>query len=287
MSAFPLTSIAMIAFAANSVFCRLALAEQSIDPGSFTFIRLLSGAVTLLVILSFSQAGQMRQLFSKSAFLSRTSVLAGVALFGYAVAFSYAYVGLTTGTGALILFAVVQFSLIAFHLFSGHRPSKLEWGGVALSISGFIVLMSPSAQTPNAIDAFMMAIAGVCWAIFTLLGKQAQSPTQAIAQGFSFASLLALLCGFWLLNVSSVSVNGIVWALLSGVLASGIGYVVWYMAVKSLSVLQASIAQLSVPVIAMAAGVIWLNEPLTIVSTVASALVLGGIALIFTSNAQK
>ncbi|HFQ4913826.1 TPA: EamA family transporter [Vibrio vulnificus] len=119
------------------------------------------------------------------------------------------------------------------------------------------------------------------------MGKQAQSPTQAIAQGFSFASLLALLCGFWLLNVSSVSVNGIIWALLSGVLASGIGYVVWYMAVKSLSVLQASIAQLSVPVIAMAAGVIWLNEPLTIVSTVASALVLGGIALIFTSNAQK
>lgn len=287
MSAFPLTAIAMIAFAANSVFCRLALAEQSIDPGSFTFIRLLSGAVTLLVILSFSQAGQMRQLLSKSTFLSRTSVLAGVALFGYAVAFSYAYVGLTTGTGALILFAVVQFSLIAFHLFSGYRPSKLEWGGVALSISGFIVLMSPSAQTPNAIDAFMMAIAGVCWAIFTLLGKQAQSPTQAIAQGFSFASLLALLCGFWLLNVSSVSVNGIVWALLSGVLASGIGYVVWYMAVKSLSVLQASIAQLSVPVIAMAAGVIWLNEPLTIVSTVASVLVLGGIALIFTSNAQK
>ncbi|HAS6230911.1 TPA: EamA family transporter [Vibrio vulnificus] len=287
MSAFPLTAIAMIAFAANSVFCRLALAEQSIDPGSFTFIRLLSGAVTLLVILSFTQAGQMRQLLSKSTFLSRTSVLAGVALFGYAVAFSYAYVGLTTGTGALILFAVVQFSLIAFHLFSGHRPSKLEWGGVALSISGFIVLMSPSAQTPNAIDAFMMAIAGVCWAIFTLLGKQAQSPTQAIAQGFSFASLMALLCGFWLLNVSSVSVHGIVWALLSGVLASGIGYVVWYMAVKSLSVLQASIAQLSVPVIAMAAGVIWLNEPLTIVSTVASALVLGGIALIFTSNAQK
>ncbi len=287
MSAFPLTAIAMIAFAANSVFCRLALAEQSIDPGSFTFIRLLSGAVTLLVILSFTQAGQMRQLLSKSTFLSRTSVLAGVALFGYAVAFSYAYVGLTTGTGALILFAVVQFSLIAFHLLSGHRPSKLEWGGVALSISGFIVLMSPSAQTPNAIDAFMMAIAGVCWAIFTLLGKQAQSPTQAIAQGFSFASLLALLCGFWLLNVSSVSVNGIVWALLSGVLASGIGYVVWYMAVKSLSVLQASIAQLSVPVIAMAAGVIWLNEPLTIVNTVASALVLGGIAVIFTSNAQK
>ncbi|MDS1838425.1 DMT family transporter [Vibrio vulnificus] len=287
MSAFPLTAIAMIAFAANSVFCRLALAEQSIDPGSFTFIRLLSGAVTLLVILSFTQASQMRQLLSKSAFLSRASVLAGVALFGYAVAFSYAYVGLTTGTGALILFAVVQFSLIAFHLFSGHCPSKFEWGGVALSISGFIVLMSPSAQTPDAMDAFMMAIAGVCWAIFTLLGKQAQSPTQAIAQGFSFASLLALLCGFWLLNVSSVSVNGIVWALFSGVLASGIGYVVWYMAVKSLSVLQASIAQLSVPVIAMAAGVIWLNEPLTIVSTVASALVLGGIALIFTSNAQK
>ncbi|EIA1770454.1 DMT family transporter [Vibrio vulnificus] len=287
MSAFPLTAIAMIAFAANSVFCRLALAEQSIDPGSFTFIRLLSGAVTLLVILSFTQASQMRQLLSKSAFLSRASVLAGVALFGYAVAFSYAYVGLTAGTGALILFAVVQFSLISFHLFSGHRPSKLEWGGVALSISGFIVLMSPSAQTPDAMDAFMMTIAGVCWAIFTLLGKQAQSPTQAIAQGFSFASLLALLCGFWLLNVSSVSVNGIVWALFSGVLASGIGYVVWYMAVKSLSVLQASIAQLSVPVIAMAAGVIWLNEPLTIVSTVASALVLGGIALIFTSNAQK
>ncbi|RZR33720.1 DMT family transporter [Vibrio vulnificus] len=287
MSAFPLTAIAMIAFAANSVFCRLALAEQSIDPGSFTFIRLLSGAVTLLVILSFTQASQMRQLLSKSAFLSRASVLAGVALFGYAVAFSYAYVGLTTGTGALILFAVVQFSLIAFHLFSGHRSSKLEWGGVALSISGFIVLMSPSAQTPDAMDAFMMAIAGVCWAIFTLLGKQAQSPTQAIAQGFSFASLLALLCGFWLLNVSSVSINGIVWALFSGVLASGIGYVVWYMAVKSLLVLQASIAQLSVPVIAMAAGVIWLNEPLTIVSTVASALVLGGIALIFTSNAQK
>lgn len=271
--------LALIAFAANSFFCRFALSEQSIDPGSFTLIRLLSGAVTLMVLM------QLKGQFNLTFLRNKNSWLAGGTLFGYAVAFSYAYTSLTTGTGALILFGVVQLTLIGAHLLSGQRLGYLEWLGIGLSISGFVVLMMPSAQAPEWDVAFLMAMSGVCWAMFTLLGKRSPgSASTSITHGFVIASLLAVLALPWLTQSLNISGTGVVWALMSGVVASGLGYIIWYQVMKSISVLQASVAQLSVPVIAFIVGAIGLGEEIQLISVLASILVLGGIGLVFISK---
>lgn len=271
--------LALIAFAANSFFCRFALSEQSIDPGSFTLIRLLSGAVTLMVLM------QLKGQFNLTFLRNKNSWLAGGTLFGYAVAFSYAYTSLTTGTGALILFGVVQLTLIGAHLLSGQRLGYLEWLGIGLSISGFVVLMMPSAQAPEWDVAFLMAMSGVCWAMFTLLGKRSPgSASTSITHGFVIASLLAVLALPWLTQSLNISGTGVVWALMSGVVASGLGYIIWYQVMKRISVLQASVAQLSVPVIAFIAGAIGLGEEIQLISVLASILVLGGIGLVFISK---
>lgn len=268
--------LALFAFAANSLFCRFALSEQSIDPGSFTAIRLISGALTLMALM------QWRGEFNLKFLRDRNSWLAGVSLFGYAAAFSYAYTSLTTGTGALILFGIVQLTLIGAHLLSGQRLQSLEWVGIGLSVSGFVVLMMPSAQTPEWNVALLMAASGVCWAMFTLLGKRSpESASVSITNGFVIASFLAVLFAPWLIQDPRLSGSGIAWALLSGVAASGLGYIIWYQVIKQISVLQASVAQLSVPVIAFVAGAVGLGEDIRMISVLASMLVLGGIGLVF------
>lgn len=270
---------ALFAFAANSLFCRFALSEQSIDPGSFTAIRLISGALTLMALM------QWRGEFNLKFLRDRNSWLAGGSLFGYAVAFSYAYTSLTTGTGALILFGIVQLTLIGAHLLSGQRLKSLEWVGIGLSISGFVVLMMPSAQTPEWSVALLMAASGVCWAMFTLLGKRSsESASVSITNGFVIASFLAVLVAPWLIQAPKLSVSGIAWALMSGVAASGLGYIIWYQVIKNISVLQASVAQLSVPVIAFIAGAVGLGEKVGMISVLAAMLVLGGIGLVFVSK---
>ena len=271
--------LALFAFAANSLFCRFALSEQSIDPGSFTAIRLISGALTLMALM------QLRGEFNLKFLRDRNSWLAGISLFGYAAAFSYAYTSLTTGTGALILFGIVQLTLIGAHLLSGQRLKSLEWVGIGLSISGFVVLMMPSAQTPEWSVALLMAASGVCWAMFTLLGKRSsESASVSITNGFVIASFLAILFAPWLIQAPKLSGSGIAWALLSGVAASGLGYIIWYQVIKKISVLQASVAQLSVPVIAFIAGAVGLGEDIRMISVLASMLVLGGIGLVFLSK---
>ncbi|MBN3492826.1 DMT family transporter [Vibrio neptunius] len=267
---------ALTAFAANSFFCRFALANDAIDPGSFTWLRLMSGAATLWLISAFR--GQMSYDFIRD----KASWWAGGALFGYAVSFSFAYTELTTGTGALILFGTVQMALIAFHLMSGHRLKIGESIGIGLSLTGFIVLMLPSAKTPDLGSAALMLVSGICWAAFTLLGRNTPNAAQSITHGFLVASLMALMFSPALLSLESITAQGAMWALLSGVFASGLGYIVWYQVLKQLSMLQASVSQLAVPVIAFIAGSLLLGEMLTLNAVMSSLLILGGIALIFT-----
>lgn len=187
MSTFLLTAITMLAFAANSLLCRLALAEGLIDAGSFTLVRLISGAITLIALLV------VRGQWKADRPTSRFRFFAGVALFGYAALFSFAYLQLATGTGALLLFGAVQLTLLAIYWWQGERFQFLEIIGIGLSIVGFVWLMLPSATRPDISSALLMLISGICWAAFTALGKQAPSPSSGITWGFIAASIIGIL----------------------------------------------------------------------------------------------
>ncbi|MGR5432874.1 DMT family transporter [Vibrio owensii] len=281
MSTFLLTAIAMLAFAANSLLCRLALAAGLIDAGSFTLIRLFSGAVTLIVIMLFR--GNWRRQIPTTRF----SMFAGVALFGYAALFSFAYVKLAAGTGALLLFGAVQLTLLALYWWQGQQFKILELVGIAVSLLGFAWLMLPSATRPDVWSAFLMVLSGICWAGFTALGKQAPTPSSGITWGFITASIFGLLLSPLLLESIHVTLQGVMLAVASGAIASGCGYVLWYQLMQKLTLLQAAVSQLSVPAIALALGAALLSEPLTTHSIITSAIILGGIALVFLSRSQK
>lgn len=281
MSTFLLTAIAMLAFAANSLLCRLALAAGLIDAGSFTLIRLLSGAVTLIVIMLLR--GNWRSQIPTTRF----SLFAGVALFGYAALFSFAYVKLAAGTGALLLFGAVQLTLLALYWWQGQRFKLLELIGIAVSLLGFAWLMLPSATRPDVWSALLMVLSGICWAGFTALGKQAPTPSSGITWGFITASIFGLLLSPLLLASTHVTLQGAMLAVASGAIASGCGYVLWYQVMQKLTLLQAAVSQLSVPAIALVLGSALLSEPLTTHSIITSAIILGGIALVFLSRSQK
>lgn len=281
MSTFLLTAIAMLAFAANSLLCRLALAAGLIDAGSFTLIRLLSGAVTLIVIM-FLRGNWRSQIPT-----TRFSLFAGVALFGYAALFSFAYVKLAAGTGASLLFGAVQLTLLALYWWQGQRFKRLELIGIAVSLLGFAWLMLPSATRPDVWSALLMVLSGICWAGFTALGKQAPTPSSGITWGFITASIFGLLLSPLLLESIHVTLQGVMLAVASGAIASGCGYVLWYQVMQKLTLLQAAVSQLSVPAIALVLGSALLSEPLTTHSIITSAVILGGIALVFLSRSQK
>ncbi|MFM2654579.1 DMT family transporter [Vibrio owensii] len=281
MSTFLLTAIAMLAFAANSLLCRLALAAGLIDAGSFTLIRLLSGAATLIVIMLLR--GNWRSQIPTTRF----SLFAGVALFGYAALFSFAYVKLAAGTGALLLFGAVQLTLLSLYWWQGQRFKLLELVGIAVSLLGFAWLMLPSATRPDVWSALLMVLSGICWAGFTALGKQAPTPSSGITWGFITASIFGLLLSPLLLESIHVTLQGVMLAVASGAIASGCGYVLWYQVMQKLTLLQAAVSQLSVPAIALALGSVMLSEQLTTHSTITSTIILGGIALVFLSRSQK
>ncbi|YCO00903.1 DMT family transporter [Vibrio sp. VNB-15] len=281
MSTFLLTSIAMLAFAANSLLCRLALAEGLIDAGSFTLIRLLSGAITLVFILLIR--GNWRNQLPTTRF----SLFAGFALFGYAALFSFAYIKLAAGTGALLLFGAVQLTLLSLYWWQGQRFRTLELVGIAVSLIGFAWLMLPSATRPDIWSAILMVLSGICWAGFTALGKQAPTPASGITWGFITASIFGLLLSPLLLSSVNFTMQGVLLAVASGAIASGCGYVLWYQVMQKLSLLQAAVSQLSVPAIAMLLGALLLGEALTFHSLITSAIILGGIALVFLSRSQK
>lgn len=266
-----LTLFAMVAFAANSVFARLALEGPSIGAAGFTAVRLVSGALMLMVILSVAGRPQ--------AALGRGDWGAAGMLFTYAAAFSFAYLSLDTGTGALILFASVQMTMILTALLAGERPGRLEWLGLAAALGGLVYLVSPGLEAPSPLGAVTMALAGVAWGVYSLRGRGSVDPVADTAGNFLRSVLPALLLGAIFLPRLDLSAAGVLWAVASGALASAVGYAVWYSALPHLSATRAATVQLSVPVIAAAGGVLFLEEAVTFRLMTASAMILGGIGL--------
>lgn len=275
---FVYTFLALSAFAANSVICRLALKEKAIDPGLFTGIRLISGA-SVLAILVFLSKGD-RSSYSKGSWVS------GFVLFLYAAAFSYAYITLETGTGALIAFGSVQITMIAYSLISGYKMSIWEWLGVFLSIAGFVYLMLPDAKTPSVSGFVLMTISGISWGLYSIRGNDSKNPLNETAFNFLRATPFLMLLLFFISKDANASTKGILLALLSGTITSGIGYTIWYMALKELTSIQASIVQLFVPVLAAMGGVFFVGELISSKLIVASLMILGGILLLIVKKTK-
>ena len=266
------TALALIAFAANSVLCRLALGEETIDAASFTVIRLLSGALVLLAILAFSN--------DKEASASKGSWSASLMLFVYAVAFSFAYISLDTGTGALILFGSVQITMILLSLVSGNRLHLSEWVGVIIAFTGFVYLVLPEVTSPSVMGFLLMIAAGIAWGMYTLKGRGSAHPLKDTAYNFLRTIPLVIILLVITIQDAHYSAAGVLLAVLSGGIASGIGYTIWYIALGGLSTTQAAVVQLSVPVIAAFGGVLFVSEAITARLTLSASMVLGGILLV-------
>jgi drug/metabolite transporter (DMT)-like permease len=266
-----LTALALIAFAANSIFARLALGSPSIDPASYTTVRLMTGAATLWLIARFRQVGE------PTAFDSSWTSAAMLLL--YAAAFSFAYISLPAGTGALILFAAVQITMIAAGLCSGERPSPLHWLGLLIAVAGLSYLVSPGIAAPPATGSLLMGTAGVAWGVYSLLGRGVTNPVRATAKNFLRTVPLTLVVSTLGLPFVAITAEGFLWAALSGSITSAIGYVIWYAALRGLSATLAATVQLSVPAIAALGGVVFLSEHMTLRLILAGALILAGVGL--------
>ena len=275
---FALTALAMIAFAANSILARLALTGGDIGPWSFTAIRFISGAMCLALII-----GPMKT-------LRQGSWNAAFALLLYGIFFSYAYLLLSAGTGALILFAVVQITMIGGGLLAGERLRALQWLGLALAMGGLVYLMLPSVAPPSPIGAIMMSLSGLGWGLYSLMGRGKGNPTALTAGNFLRAAIICAVITLPVLLIlpeAAIGPKGIGIALLSGIMTSGIGYVIWYMALKHLTATRAGIAQLTVPFIAGIGGMLFIAEPFTLRFFIAMCLTLLGVALATLSSNKK
>jgi drug/metabolite transporter (DMT)-like permease len=265
-----LTAITMVAFAANSLLARMALGPGAADPVGFTAVRLVCGALTLWVLVKITHRGE------KSS--RRGTWPSSWWLFLYAAAFSYAYVSLPTGTGALILFAAVQATMIVGGLHQGERPPLVQWIGLAAAMGGLALLVAPGLTAPSPVGSVLMATAGVAWGLYSIRGRGSSNPVAETAGNFirsvPFAVVLAMLS----LPSVALSLSGLLLAAVSGSLTSGLGYVLWYAALRGLTTIQASVVQLSVPVLAAFGGVIVLSEDVTVRLVVSGVLILGGVA---------
>jgi drug/metabolite transporter (DMT)-like permease len=271
------TSLALLAFAANSLLCRMALRETAIDAASFTSLRILSGALVLL-LLSLRQARTPRV---------QGDWIGGLALFAYAAAFSFAYTRLSTGTGALLLFGAVQTSMILWGWKQGERPRKLQGLGVAIAFCGLIVLLLPGIAAPPPLAAGSMLLAGLAWGVYSLRGRGASDPLQRTAGNFLRAAPLAVVLSVVLHADAHWDARGAMLAIVSGSLTSGVGYAIWYRALAGLDATRAASVQLSVPVLAALAGVLWLDEQLSLRLVLTSVAILGGIALVIARGARR
>ena len=268
----------MIAFAGNSLLCRAALKQTSIDAASFTFIRIFSGAVALWIIM------QMRKRTSSVAAVyghrTEGNWPSALALFAYAVAFSFAYRSLTAGTGALLLFGAVQATMIFWGLRKGERLRAIQIVGLAGAVTGLVVLVFPSLSAPPFRGSILMLGAGLAWGIYSLRGKGEKNPASATAGNFLRAVPFAAAVSIILLPWAHLDSLGIGYAVLSGAIASGVGYAIWYTALSGLKATSAATVQLSVTVLAATVGILLLGEPITMRYLLASVAVLGGIALV-------
>jgi drug/metabolite transporter (DMT)-like permease len=267
---FILTAIAMIAFAGNSLLSRVAFLDTSIDPASFTSLRLLSGFVMLWLISSVSY----------QPYKGEGNWISAFALFIYAAGFSFAYVSLSTGMGALLLFGAVQATMIGYGIYEGERLSKQQRVGLILALVGLIGLLLPGLSSPPLFGAILMMGSGVAWGIYSLRGRGLGNPTLVTTGNFLRAIPIAVLISAFSFKNADIDLNGFGYAIASGALTSGVGYALWYSVLPFLKATNAATIQLSVPVLAAVAGILFLDEALSFRFMFASVAILGGIALV-------
>ncbi|NOX72699.1 MAG: DMT family transporter [Alphaproteobacteria bacterium] len=271
MRLFLLTSLTMIAFAANSVLNRLALADGLIGASSFAFVRVLSGAVMLAALVWWRD----RKVFD----LAEVSLLSVLGLSSYVLGFAYAYQSLDAGVGALILFGVVQITMFVGAMLKGEPPRLNQWIGAGVAFAGLAYLLAPSATAPPLDGAILMAVAGLGWGYYSLYGRGVTRPLQATAGNFLLSLPFALAAWFLLPDGGVATGAGVALAVVSGAVTSGLGYALWYAVLPRLEAAQAAIAQLAVPLIALLGGVAFLGEGLSVAFAVASVLILGGVVI--------
>nr|RNJ66652.1 MAG: DMT family transporter [Leptolyngbya sp. IPPAS B-1204] len=265
-----LTTLAMVAFAGNSLLCRIALKHTDIDATSFTAIRLIAGALMLGLIIHL-RGGRISKGGSWSSAL---------ALFTYAACFSIAYISLPAGVGALLLFGAVQITMIGYGLWVGERLRGMQVMGLLIALAGLVGLLLPGLSTPPLQGAVLMLVAGTAWGIYSLLGKGVANPIQSTGGNFLRAVPFAIILSLIFRPAISFDCAGVLYAICSGAIASGVGYAIWYHALPKLKATQAAIVQLSVPIIAAVGAILVLNEAMTLRLGLASVAVLGGIALV-------
>jgi drug/metabolite transporter (DMT)-like permease len=270
------TVLTMIAFAGNSLLCRVALKATSIDAATFTTVRIVAGAVALWIIVRLRDHAPVRA----------GNWLSALALFAYACSFSFAYTSLPAGTGALLLFGAVQATMIGYGLWSGEHLRSLQLAGLGCAFAGLIGLMLPGISAPSLQGSVLMLGAGVAWGIYSLHGRNAGEPTRTTAGNFIRAVPFAVVLSVATLPWAALDGVGVGYAIASGALTSGVGYAIWYTALKGLKATQAATVQLSVPLIAAAGGVVFLGEHVTLRLLIAAVAILGGIALVI-FNRQK
>lgn len=273
-----LTTLAMTAFAGNSLLCRAALRDTDIDAATFTSVRLVSGALMLWLVLS---------LRGNRAPLKKGSWGSALALFAYAGAFSYAYGGLSAAMGALLLFGAVQATMISIGIVRGDRPHLLQWMGFVVAFTGLVGLLLPGLTAPPLFSSLLMIGAGIAWGVYSLRAKGAGEPTAVTTGNFIRAVPMALVLSLVMVTSATVDMAGMAYAIASGAIASGLGYAIWYMALPLLQATSAATVQLSVPVIAAVGGVLLLGEPLTLRLVVAGIAILGGIAIVIQAGQKK
>ncbi|ETX11910.1 membrane protein [Marinomonas ushuaiensis DSM 15871] len=278
-----LIAVSLLAFAANSVLCRVALDGGLIDPANFTLWRLASGAATLILLCLLKSLKQ--QDTSLKTVWSEGSWLSAISLFIYAIGFSYAYVTLETGIGALILFGAVQLTLILMAVSTGQKLRALEWLGLTLAFASFVYLVFPTLSSPSLIGFILMTFAGIAWGLYTWRGKISSKPLFATTSNFirTLPILLVTLIIIGLngeYQISGGTFDGILFAVVSGALMSGIGYALWYAVLPSISASMAAVLQLLVPIIATIGGVIFASEAITLHLIIATCGVLGGVLLV-------
>jgi drug/metabolite transporter (DMT)-like permease len=265
-----LTLLAMIAFAGNSLICRIALKHTNIDAMSFTTIRLISGAAVLWLLTRQGRGTQT----------GGGNWLSALALFSYAVSFSFAYVSIPAATGALLLFGAVQATMIGYGILKGERLVRLQVLGLILALSGFVGLLLPGLSPPPFLGTALMLGAGTAWGFYSLRGKRTGDPTMVTAGNFLYAVPFSLVLSILTIKSASFDPPGFFYAAMSGGLTSGIGYTIWYLVLPVLKATTAAILQLSVPVLAALGGIVFLDEPITLRLVLASITILGGIALV-------
>jgi drug/metabolite transporter (DMT)-like permease len=274
-----LTLAALLAFAANSLLCRAALGPRLLDPATFTTVRIASGAVVLTFLARIGPA-QARAARGDGNWIS------AFALFAYALAFSLAYVRIGAGVGAFVLFGTVQITMVSWGLRRGERPSAGEWGGLALAIAGLGWFMLPGAHAPDPFGASLMVAAGVAWGVYSLRGRQSSRPLLTTAANFVRAVPFAIGASAMALLQWHASLRGVLLAVASGALASGLGYCVWYLALPRLTATRAALVQLVVPVIAVVGAVALLGEKITSRLVGGGSIVVIGVLMAVTSKAR-